>query len=150
MFEQLPDSSLHLGGEGREENAGKTKLICMWTYDLHPPFRNHPLTTSQPLSVPLSISVIKQVRGIQCPQLKSVIWPEKDRNLCVSAKILGSDKMKSRLCYPLGIEKAWIRSDLLRGSEFTNILFHLLDHSRTEGTGELHKPDILSLLLCQI
>ena len=79
-----------------------------------------------------------------------MLWPEKDGNKLVSAEIPGSDKMKSRLCQHLDVEKTWIRAGLLCVSKFINILFHLLDHSLPEGTRELHKPDFLSLLLCQI
>ena len=54
MFKQLPDSSLHLGGEGREEIARKTKWICMWMYDLHPQPSADNLTA--PFCVPFSVN----------------------------------------------------------------------------------------------
>lgn len=79
-----------------------------------------------------------------------MVWLVEDRNKLVSAEIPGSDKVKSSLCHPLCIEKAWISSGLLLGSEFTNIPFRLLDHALTEGTRGLHKPDSLCLLLSQI
>ena len=66
-----------------------------------------------------------------------------DRNKLVSAEISESDEVKSRLCHSLVIEKAWISSGLLLGSEFANIPLHLLDHFLTEGTRESLKPDFL-------
>lgn len=147
MLRQLPDSSSLLGGESREEIARKPELICMWMYDPHPRFRNRLLTTSQSF---LYQWLSRRVKGIQYPQLWSMVQLGEDRNKLVRVEIPGSDKGQAMLCRPLGVEKAWISAGLLFGSEFTDILHHLLDHSLTEGTRELHKPYFLSLFPSQI